>query len=501
MSEVKEVRHLDVFKQFGKYGRSPRALSKATKLVVAYTRVSGKEQEKNMSLPYQRQVIDEYAEREGLTITAYFGGKFESAQTDGRKEFQRMLAFLKAHKGSVSQILVYATDRFSRTGGGAIKLAQELRDNYGVILNAISQPTDLTNPTGIFQQNIQFLFSHYDNTLRRQRVIAGMKFKFERGDWVVKPPQGYDTVKINGVRTIVINETGNKLRQAFQWKIEGIKNEEIVERLRAIGVNMYRQQLCKIFKNPFYAGLISHGMLQGKIVHGNHEGIITHEQFLKVNGIMSSSGHTGIYHKKEHEQLPLKTFIKCDMCKAPMTGYVVKKKNLWYYKCRTTGCKCNRNVTEIHTLFKDLLGQYTIRQELIEPLQYQLEYTYHEMNKGNVLHEKVLQKQLDETNKKIDTIEEKFYALNEMGKYSFEKLQSKYLTEKKGILVELERYAIKTISNLAELVQKVLGICGNLQEMWMLGTLSFRERLQKLVFPEGIYYDHQNKAFRTERVN
>lgn len=178
-------RPLDVFQQFGKHGAKSRAQS-TSKSVVAYTRVSGKEQEKNMSLPYQRQVIDEYAKRESLHIASYFGGKYESAQTDGRKEFQRMLDFIKQSKGTISQVLVYATDRFSRSGGGAIKLAQDLREKYGVSINAISQPTDVSNPTGVFQQNIQFLFSNYDNTLRRQRAIAGMKYKFERGIWVVR---------------------------------------------------------------------------------------------------------------------------------------------------------------------------------------------------------------------------------------------------------------------------------------------------------------------------
>ena len=202
-------RSLDVFQQFAIRGAKNRVQS-TSKSVVVYTRVSGKEQEKNMSLPYQRQVIDEYAKREQLHIASYFGGKYESAQTDGRKEFQRMLDYIKQSKGTISQILVYATDRFSRSGGSAIKLAQDLREKYGVSINAISQPTDVSNPTGVFQQNIQFLFSNYDNVLRRQRVIAGMTYKLERGEWIVRPPRGYDIIRINGARKVVINEEGKK---------------------------------------------------------------------------------------------------------------------------------------------------------------------------------------------------------------------------------------------------------------------------------------------------
>ena len=41
-----------------------------------------------------------------------------------------MLDFIKKQKGKVSHILVYLLDRFSRTGGGAIKLAQELQRRW-----------------------------------------------------------------------------------------------------------------------------------------------------------------------------------------------------------------------------------------------------------------------------------------------------------------------------------------------------------------------------------
>src|SRR6185437_9420625 len=153
--------------------------------------------------------------------------------------------FIKGSKRKVSSIWVYLTDRFSRTGGGAIKLAEELREKYGVTIYAICQPTDTRDESGIFNQNLQLLFSHYDNRLRRKRMIDGMKAKFERGYWVVKPPQGYDIVTTNGQREIVINEDGKRIRQAFMWKSSGMKNEEIIERLQSMGMKIYKQQLTK----------------------------------------------------------------------------------------------------------------------------------------------------------------------------------------------------------------------------------------------------------------
>ncbi len=499
METIQEKRHLDVFTQFGK--RNVSALDNRTmNEVVAYTRVSGKEQEKNMSLPYQRQVVDEYAERNGLHIVAYFGGKYESAQTDGRKEFQRMLDYIKNSKGKISQILVYAVDRFSRTGGGAIKLAQDLREKYGVAINAISQPTDVSNPTGVFQQNIQFLFSNYDNVLRRQRVIAGMTYKFERGEWVVRLPMGYDSIRINGKREIKINDVGRKIQQAFYWKLQGLRSDEIVEKLKALGLVIYKQQMSKIFKNPFYCGMIAHKMLNGKVIEGTHEALISKELFLQVNDIMGTNTRRGVPHVKENNDLPLKIFVKCATCGEPFTGYLMKAKGIHYYKCRTNGCKCSMNANKMHTLFQGFIGQYVVRPELMEPLKYTLEYVYHQLNKDNGEQERLLKERLKEVDAKLDTIEEKHYALNQMDATTFEKFKLKYLDEKKVIAKELSK-CDSGISNLGKAVEKAVTISANLQTTWALGDVTVKDRLQKLVFPDGIYYTRENGAFLTKRVN
>ena len=351
-------KQLHPFSRFAKTDRQAKELH-TSKKVVAYTRVSSKEQANNMSLPYQRQVIDEYAIRQGLTIDAYFGGKHESAkQSEGRAEFNRMLDYIKKSRGSISQVLVYTIDRFSRTGGEAIKLADDLRQKYGVSINAISQPTDVSNPTGIFQQNIQLLFSNYDNVLRKQKIVAGMTYKLERGIWIVRAPMGYDIIKKNGERKLEINDAGKQLRKAFEWKATGVKSEEILHRLSALGVSISRQKMSDIFKNTFYCGIIAHNMLGNKVVEGVHEALISREIFLKVNNIQVQTGQLGVPHIRENNNLPLKVFLKCEKCSKPLTGYMVQKKNLYYYKCRTVGCNCNKNNKELHEKFKKQLNKY-----------------------------------------------------------------------------------------------------------------------------------------------
>jgi hypothetical protein len=71
--------------------------------------------------------------------------------------------------------------------------------------------------------------------LRRQRAMAGIKEHLEQGIWCKKPPMGYTAIKEGKERRIIVDETDKKLRKTFRWKAEGIKNDVILLRLKAMG--------------------------------------------------------------------------------------------------------------------------------------------------------------------------------------------------------------------------------------------------------------------------
>src|SRR5205807_2633069 len=73
---------------------------------VIYTRVSSKEQaENNSSLASQKRYCEEYAQKKGYSIKDYFGGTFESAKGDERKEFKRLIDYVKRTK-AIEAIIV-----------------------------------------------------------------------------------------------------------------------------------------------------------------------------------------------------------------------------------------------------------------------------------------------------------------------------------------------------------------------------------------------------------
>jgi site-specific DNA recombinase len=494
------MKTIDIFNRFAK---SPvNAVVKKTSLsnVVVYTRVSTKEQaDKNLSLETQRSTIDNFIKRTNLNVVGYFGGTYESAKTDGRKEFKRMLDFIRKAKGNVNQVLVYTLDRFSRTGGEAIKLATDLREKFGITICAVTQPNDTTHLSGILNQNIQFLFSWFDNGQRKEKAVAGMKEKFKKGIWVVKPPMGYEIIKNKGERRIVVNEEGRKIRNAFEWKLQGVKNEEILVRLKTLGLNIYPQKLCKILVNPFYCGILSHGMLEGKVVDGVHEKLISKELFLKVNNVLKGSRY-GIPHLRENDNLPLKTFVKCDKCGTSLTGYLVKKKKLYYYKCPKTGCNCSKSAKQLHSLFLDQLKPLTLTEGAEEAFITEFVQTISASNAERENAEKELKGKLTEVKKKIETIDEKHFALNEIPDETYHRLSEKFREEKNQIQAELQNSALDT-SNLEKELNTILHYLSKPAVLWDNAQGNLKEKLQKLIFPQGIAFNKEKEAVQTSTVN
>jgi site-specific DNA recombinase len=467
---------------------------------VIYTRVSTKEQaDNNLSLDTQRKACNQYAQKHGYNILANFGGTYESAQTDERKEFTAMLSYVKKCRQQISQILVYSLERFSRNDN-SIWLSGQLR-KLGIEIISVTQPIDTSGPSGQMQQKMLFLFGEFDNQLRKQKCMAGIKEMLLRGDWPTNPPFGYDSINVNGKRKIVINQKGKLLRQAFTWKIEnGLSYDSIRERLAEKGIKLCRQRIGAILRNPFYCGMIAHNMLDGKLVQGNHEPLISKELFLQVNGLLDQNTH-GYSVKEENDNIPLKRFLLCEKCSKPLRGYIVQKKNIHYYKCCTIGCSNNRNAQVLNHWFAKLLEVFKldVADDLLQLIKQQTIATFNQFTKGHEDAYHQLLQQHAEIKKKVVRLEERFIE-EEINAELYNKYVAKYTDELKEIEPQLLKASNK-VSNLEECIETAINFACNLPSRWLSADYYTKQRLQFLVFPEGISYDRENDKCRTTRIN
>ena len=415
-----------IFHPLGK--RSRQVAVGATNLAVIYTRVSTKEQaDTNQSLELQEKMCRQYAASRGYIVVQHFGGTYESAKTDGRKEFTRLLTFVGRKSNGISHIIVLSPDRFSRSGGDAISLTAKLR-TAGVAVETVTQQADTSTTTGRFMQEFGFVVSNYDNNMRRDRAVLGMTERLRDGYWTFKLPLGYTNIKRGNIQHITINRQGELLRKAILSKINFQRsNTQIVAWLRKQGVKITEKLLTQILRNPFYCGLISSSLLDGEVVQGKHDALITEAQFAQLNDLQKAHEH-GHTHAKEVPAVPLKHHVRCHRCNRPLTGYEVKKKALWYYKCNTRGCKLNIGARKLHHAYQTLLGQYSIGQHLIAPMKTIATSVFQELNQEGVQERKAVEHEILQLQKKLERMQER-YANEELDRATYEKFSSKTAVE------------------------------------------------------------------------
>ncbi len=398
--------------------------------------------------------------------------------------------------------IVYSYERFSRSGINGATIAEELLKKYGVITLATTQELDPTTPSGSFQQKILFLFGQMDNEMRRDKVVTGMKELIAKGYWLHAPPIGYtDLNKGRAVnRKLVVTEQGKLLKKAFEWKAyQQLPNTEIAKRLQKLGFNISHKRLINVFSNPFYCGLITSKMYPGQVFVGRHEPLVSQKLLLQVHDIRSEKRSHPVTHNLEDENLPLKVFMKCEKCGLSMSGYVVKKKGLYYYKCSTKGCKVNRSAKIIHELFSKMLSLFQVDKEEAEVIKIQLEEQAANFFRESIEKTKLLKARLTDIQKKQSIMEERF-AIGEIDRSIYDKINKKYNVEKNEIQQEINMGGLKS-SNLKNLIDFAIDMCRNPLKVWTEGSFYEKQLFQNLLFPEGIIYSRQNDNPRTTRIN
>ena len=489
---------MNTLQEFKKFSPDQKSIGH-NKNAIIYTRVSTKEQaDTNTSLETQKKYCENYAKANGFNVVGYFGGTHESAKSDDRKEFKRMLKHVR-QSSSIGYIIVYSYDRFSRTGASAAQISQELFQQ-GIQVKAVTQEVDTSSASGKFQQNLFFMFSQFDNELRKDKTITAMSDLLRKGYWLWSPPLGYVNKKKYHRAVdweIIIDKTGNQLKKAFKWKAQNAySNVEIVKKLQIAGVKINEKRLSAMFKNPFYCGVLVTKMLPGEIIIGKHKPIVSKEDFLDINS--TSSTHPK-EHKTDNVNLPLKQFIYCNTCHTPLTGYLVKQKGLYYYKCRTKGCSCNKSAKQLHNEFTKTLGGFKVDSKYNAVIKEVMLYTYDNVTKEIRVQEAQVKKQLTVLHSKIETIEERF-AIGEIDSTLYQKYKSKYIVEQTEIESNFSDASISS-SNLHTAIDLALKMSSNITDLWTSGDLKQKKKIQKLVFPSGIGYDKQNDKVRTNRVN
>ena len=503
---------LEQFKPFAK-GYDKKVST--NKSVWLYTRVSGKEQEANMSLGTQTSNADKFSKKRGFQLVNTFGGTYESASGDfTRKEFKRLIDEVRKAKVKPYAILINTISRFSRTGGSGVGLATELVEGLGVHLLEVSTGKSTETEDGKIEIYRGLLQARQENLDRLRVTIPGMQKFLGNGNWLGKAPRGYDQfgTKVKKAKfhsdgqKIVINQEGSLLREAWKWKLRGERDFEIIKKLGDLGLKIRKQALSDMWRNPFYCGILTNKMLEGEVIKGNWEKLVSENDFLMVQEILKGNNF-GYKQDKSNPNRPLNGFISCSDCGEKLTGYEVKTKGLHYYKCQV--CKggsinaitTKRSIGEgANNLFEGLLSKYELSSGLKDAFKEQMKLTYYSLNEQGENENKGIEKELTKVEEQLRLLKRR----NALGEIEDKEIYNELKSEFEVKITDLNKRKnnnVSKISNLDEYIETSIEVVSNISKYWASEDVETKRRIQELMFSDGLSLDIKNKTYLTKKTN
>lgn len=307
---------------------------KPTKTILAFCRVSSKEQqEEGVSLEVQREAIEFHCSRKGWKVLRLFCVAESAKSSEVRKVFNEMLAYAEQHAGQVDGIVFKSVDRATRNTEDLARL-EALWDKHRIdvfIVDGDLRMSDLGNSLTI---GIQGLMARHENLRNARKVREARERLHREGRMGHKAPFGYQNYRIGKQAYVRVHEeNGPKVRRIFEvYAYENISVRDLIRRLAAEGIvytdrypRFNSSKLYKILMDRTYLGEIptQHGWLQGV-----HDPLIDELTFARVQSRL------GQRHYTKHD-VAYAGLIRCGHCERKITGERVKRgeRRYTYYRC------------------------------------------------------------------------------------------------------------------------------------------------------------------------
>ncbi len=473
---------------------------------IGYIRVSTDEQAlRGGSLTNQRDRILQYAHLNGFIVDKIFSEDY-SAKTFDRPEWKKLFKYCQYHKKEIQAILVVRWDRFSRNASESYQVIDRLK-RMSIEVIAAEQPLDLSVPESKLMLSYYLTSPEVENDRRSINVKQGMIQKLKRGEWMAgKLPRGFWKDRNTG--EISITKDGELIRRGFELVLKGSGISEVAAEISILGFTQSPKIWSKTLRNVFYAGKITHSLIDYEVIEGKHTGLISYEDFNKVQEVLKANVKGP--RNGDDLRLPLKHFLLCDDCKRPLTAYQVKKKQTktgyrekkskpTYYKCNTPGCKVNVSTNFLHSSFQEMLYGIVVNEEIIGILTQRLTYTFNRLSSESKNELKAIRQHLTEVNTRLNNADHKFID-GSIDTGTYQRVKNELL-EKKVLLESESGKRERTLSNPRKFIEFSLKLLSKLPEIWQKSHLREKIALQRLLFPEGLTYNKTEGVYRTPSIN
>ena len=331
-----------------------------------------------LSIESQIKELKELAVKRGLKVVSVMT-ESKSAKAPGRLVFNDMIR--RIIEGEADGILCWKLDRLARNpvDGGQINwMLQQSKIKSIQTFEKEFLPSD-----NVLLMSVELGMANQFLRDLSVNVKRGMKLKVSQGWRPQLAPLGYLNDKVE--HTIVKDpERFELVRKMWDLMLLGCYSPpQIIKRasdewgLRSIqrrkigGVKISTSGIYHLFTNPFYYG---HFEYNGQLYKGQHEPMITEDEFWKVQALLGAKGR----QRAKNREFAFTGLIRCGECGAMITAEEKTKhqKNgnihyYTYYHCtkRKPGQTCSQvsiEITELEHQINEFLGSITIPDKFVK---------------------------------------------------------------------------------------------------------------------------------------
>ena len=466
---------------------------------IIYCRVSTKDQaDTGYSLEAQRKECTKFALNNDLEVDKIFIERGESAKTQDRTKLLEMIEYSVKNKKKLSALIIWKYDRLARN----LSDQTELVKNFSQLnIRVLSVTENNENSSmGNLMRNIIGSFAQFENDVKSERTIIGMKQAIQEGRYCGPAPTGYSNSrdKLNKA-ILILNDESKYIEEAYLLAEKGIyKQTDIVIKLKKKGFKRINNSLLnRILRNPVYCSLIKTKWFPEPIP-AKHMPIIPQELFYKVQAILDNKKPNIKPQLRNHPDFPLRNFLRCDKCGEKLTASWCKgrSKKYPYYHCRTKGCSNNVRKAILEEEFYQYLKNFQPEEEVLNLFEEIVLDVWKTKNQESFKEVQRLEKELKEVKIKKERIKELVIE------GTFNDKDYKEETQKVNNDILVKQIELNENKIDADDSESCINFCKyficNIADLWRNADLDLKQRFQKMIFPEKISY--KKGRFRTTKI-
>jgi site-specific DNA recombinase len=467
------------------------------KRAVIYVRVSDSRQVENTSLASQEEICRQWCQSRGIEVERVFTDAGESAKTADRTEFQRMFAYLRRMRGSITHVVVYKLDRFSRTLADTSLYGTQLR-LLGIELQSATEVISNT-PSGRLMEGVLAVINQFDNETRGERALNGMKSRVASGRWCWPAPIGYLSGRAKNLPSLVLDpERAPLIAKLFELiASRQFQPSEALSTVTALGLRTNKgekigaESFAHLLRNPVYHGIVE-SKKWGISVRGDFEPIVSPELFDQVQQVLAGKAAITAPRPANRDDFPLRGTVLCTICNLPLTAAFSTGKSgkpYGYYRCFRSGGHTNVRIERLEQDFVALLERLQPRNDRMTLIDRIFERVWRQKQGTRSDEVTTLRTQLERLETRKTNVLAQMAAGN-LAEDDFRSLYASIRSELEEVRGRL-RSAESSELDLETALEYLKFQFWNTHILWQQSDLAGKVRLQRAIFPNGVVWSSE----------